>query len=442
MGEKHKTTIRVVNEEKQTERNRKKNEAAKGKAAALQKYEAARTRLQESQAKKGELQEQIAATIDEKAKAALQTELDGLDQDIKNDLTEMQNAGKEVTKFTKEEEDADKEDVTEEQEVEGDSRDRDNPQPSTETKYQSDLIAALLAGTHISDSPDPLDLTLNVGLRATEAVVGYKSSGYGRIGFVCDAEIKDWPIYRIRKNVMIGEKVPNIVKSRRAGVEKDSKTKWTVADIEEVRGIAIAVPPGYSGKVEDLVIPIPKLSAVAKEELRLKGKPVPRQPDVQLLIEWKEKDKDGRVLSWENRSGCRTLWKKNGDQALLDAATHFEGHYRNAGGKHQSEEPFQIPSVGSSLSPESTPDPEQAASTRTTPETTPEPGTTGQSDSDKSKKVDSTATDKAAERADFKNDWCEDKGIDPEKMTDKQDGHMRAAFKVYWEDLNKAASED
>jgi hypothetical protein len=57
-----------------------------------------------------------------------------------------------------------------------------------------------------------------------------------------------------------------------------------VSDIHKVKGIAISVPLGYLGNVEDLVVPIPKLSTLQKEVLKSKGELVPKQLDVQLLI--------------------------------------------------------------------------------------------------------------------------------------------------------------
>jgi hypothetical protein len=209
-----------------------------------------------------------------------------------------------------------------------------------------------------------------------------------------------------------------------------------VSNIHKVKGIAIAVPLGYLGNVEDLVVPIPKLSTVQKEVLKSKGKPVPKQLDVQLLIQWKEPDNDDKYISWENKTTCRTLWKKNGDPVLLSAAKHFEGHYRKAGGKHLSEErsvsPFEILPIGSSLSPEGTPDPETLASTTTTRENTP---VTPIDPKDETK---DNAAAKAAARVEFKSDWCEEMSIDPKRMTDAERGSFLASFKVYWDQLNTA----
>ena len=47
------------------------------------------------------------------------------------------------------------------------------------------------------------------------------------------------------------------------------------------------------------------------------------------------------------------------------------------------------------------------------------------------------AAEKKATRAQFKVDWCEDRDIDPQNMSDKQVGSMMASFTVYWNQLNK-----
>ena len=58
-------------------------------------------------------------------------------------------------------------------------------------------------------------------------------------------------------------------------------------DIEHIHEIAIQVLAIYSGNPAELVKRLPLLSAEAKKKLRDKGKKLPKQPDVQLLIEWK-----------------------------------------------------------------------------------------------------------------------------------------------------------
>ena len=109
-----------------------------------------------------------------------------------------------------------------------------------------------------------------------------------KAGIVCDSEIKGCTIYKIKKHVLVDEKsVPNIVEGRRAGKVKDKKTKekWSASDIDKVRGIAIAVPLRYLKDPKELVKVIPRLSDKEKEELKKQEKPVPRQADVQLLIQ-------------------------------------------------------------------------------------------------------------------------------------------------------------
>jgi hypothetical protein len=140
-----------------------------------------------------------------------------------------------------------------------------------------------------------------------------------------------------------------------------TKKKWSVDNISKVQGIAIKVPPGYDKEPEELVRLIPKLSGAQKDKLKKKGKPIPKQPDVQLLIEWKAgmmvddgtSNPKERFTSWESRSGCRTLWKKHriADAFLLEVAMKREGGYRKAGGRHSSEvrsmSPIDIPRAGS-----------------------------------------------------------------------------------------------
>jgi len=303
-------------------------------------------------------------------------------------------------------------------------------------------------------------------LLSTQRVIAFKSSGpYGQIGMVIDTEIARCPIFRIRKNVIVPTGVLNIMDTRRAG-KKDPETdlKWTPDDIKEIVGIAIAVPAGYEGKVEDLVKPLPKLSLQQKADLKKVGKPIPRQPDVQLIIKWKkpihikvkgEPELRPVYLSYESRTGCKTLWKKNYLVTLNEAALHWESRYREAGGTHQSEEremtPFQVPPVGAEFSRESTVDPEQMASTRTTPERvissiereqTP-PVDPGQKLSSGSTpppdKTDKAAKKEAFDR--FKEDYL--LGADVDKwieLTPEQAATGVAAFRIFWANELKAST--
>jgi hypothetical protein len=192
-----------------------------------------------------------------------------------------------------------------------------------------------------------------------------------------DTEIPGCPIFRIMKNVIVPTDVLNIMSTRRAGKENpETGLKWTRDDLQDVLGIAITVPDGYDGKVEDLVKPLEKLSYEEKAKYQKAKKPIPRQPDVQLIIKWKkpievkvkgESEPRQVYLSYESRTGCKALWKKAYKKTLQKAADHWEGHYREAGGRHQSEEremtPFQVPPAAE-FSPESSVDIDQQGSTR------------------------------------------------------------------------------
>ncbi len=335
----------------------------------------------------------------------------------------MQDAEDEENNFQKEENDAEAEDVTEEMVIEN----GDGPDDLIKTTENSDhitIITALLKGMSVKNLIDPVTLSHGIGLEDTQAIVAYKSSGpSGKVGIVCDTQVPKCPIFRIMKSVVVDKDVPDLVESRRAGKVKDpvTKKKWEVSDVDDIIGIAIAVPPGYSGNAEDLVLPIRKYSGTEKDAMKARGESVPKQPDVQLFIQWKEEDADGKLTSWENRTGCRLLWKKNADLTLFNTATHFEGYFRKAGGKLavRSLSPLEILSVGSSPSPNGTPDPSST-------------GTTEEPENEKPKPT-GNAEEKKAARAEFKIDWCTDKNVDPEKMTDAELGSMMAAFKPFWE---------
>ena len=156
----------------------------------------------------------------------------------------------------------------------------------TQTPYDVNRdLAALLAGTAIDDREEYLALDEGSGLRETQTVVGYKG-GFGKTAYIRDVEIPRWPIHRLRIDLVIDEmKVPNIMDRRRADMRKiGSKEVWGIKDVYGVKGIAIAVPDRYSGVPEDLIAKIPYMSKEKKDQLRKDDQPIPRQPDMQLLI--------------------------------------------------------------------------------------------------------------------------------------------------------------
>jgi hypothetical protein len=96
--------------------------------------------------------------------------------------------------------------------------------------------------------------------------------------------------------------------------------------------------------------------------LKKKRKPILKQLDVQLLVEWKEGiivegETKKQFISWESRSLCCTLWRKKGvtNKFLLKVVTNKEVEYRKASGKHFLEErslsPIEILSPRSTLDP-------------------------------------------------------------------------------------------
>ena len=105
-------------------------------------------------------------------------------------------------------------------------RDRpDTVMSSTEvpTTGQADvkrLASILRDGLRLPDSLEPLNLNTGMGLRDSEAVVCYKA-GFGKPAIVLNNEILDWPIYRIRKDVLIQDSDRNLMDWRRAGKLKD-----------------------------------------------------------------------------------------------------------------------------------------------------------------------------------------------------------------------------
>lgn len=426
-----KKKVQVVNQEKLNNQTIKKQKATEGQSTARKKSEDARKKIADGRAKKADLEERAKAAKTAKEKAQLKDELEKADKEIAQGDTEMKGAQAEEERFRKEEEEAANENVYDEMELD----DPDNPVETTETTKITEtsdplgLVTALLAGTTLGDPPVPLDVSLGAGLSKDEKVIGYKN-GLGKVGIVCNYSIEGWPVYRIRRNVVIGDKVPNIIKDRRAGTLKDEVTgaKWGWSDALAVRGIAIAVPNGHTGNVEDLVLPVKKYSIEEKVAMKAAKEPIPKQPDVQVLIEWKSKDKNGKVLSWESRSTSAALWKKATPRVLWDAATHFEGYFRDGGGEDVA--PFGMPYYRDSLSRESSVDQDQLASTKTTPGTSPKT----------SPEPQQPPTDKKAARQAFFNEYMEDRGLTFETIKPEVEANMRDTFDIKWELQTKRQS--
>jgi hypothetical protein len=492
-----KRVVRRVNPDKEASRESKKQSASEGVAKARKRSGDATKRREQKAAKRNELKQRREAASEEE-KRKIDEELKTLEHDIEMEDAEISKAEHDVTKYQQQENEAAAEDVTDEMEID-DEDNADNPKPTTEgsgaagssnstnphattggsgpsptNTSTNELAEAFLSGKAPNKNLwTPLDLSYSAGLLSSQKVVSYKSSGlHGKVAIVIDTEIPGCPIFRIRKNVIVPKGVPNIMDTRRAGKKKPgTQENWTLDDLDEVVGIAISVPPGYGGNVENLVKALPKLSLEEKVELRKDGKPIPRQPDVQLIIQWKEpieitvpgEPAPRKVfLSYESRTGCKILWKKNGNVTLDTAAAHWEGRYRKAGGTHQSEEremtPFDAPPVGADFSRDSTADPEQQASTRTTPErvipstqttservipSTETPADPGQKPSSGStpppNKTDKAAKKEAFDR--FKEDYLLGAGVDEwTELTPEQAATGVAAFRIFWDKESKASA--
>lgn len=351
--------VKVINHEKKKHKETKKATARDGVTKARKALEDAREKKAQRQTRRDELQKSLAAATGDDAKT-LRMEIDSIESELQKYDQDLLAAQAEEEKFKKDEKDADNEDEYSDMEVDDD--DPNQPKDSIENKDGIDpnnLLEQLMRGTRLSDPAQITDVTSNAMLRSTQKVACFKR-GFGSPAIVLDTEVPKWTIYRIRKDVLIPESCPNLMTWRRAGVVKDPKTekKWSVDDIHSIQGIAIEVPEGYDKDPEELVKLIPKLSGAEKDKYKKMGKPIPKQPDVQLLIQWKDGMKvqgesDLRFTSWESRTGCRTLWKKHrvADEFLLNVAIKREEGYRKAGGTHSSEirsmSPIDIPRPGS-----------------------------------------------------------------------------------------------
>jgi hypothetical protein len=351
--------IRVVNKEKERLKISKAKAAEDGRANARKKRSDAEKTALLLQSQKFDLER----TPQEKRTEEVNEELIGIQKAEAEAARQIAEALMEESAFEKESKDIEMLDVMDF--VDG----SDIPLPSVENPppIVDENLAALLEGTYLNENKEYLSLDEGSGLRETQKVVGYKG-GLQTTAFVYDSEISSWPIFRLRKDLVIDEKeVPNIMDWRRAGTKKKgSKERWGINDVKAVKGIAIAVPPGYTENPENLVVRIPRMSQRKKDKLKKEGKRVPRQPDVQLLIEWKTPkgviplggtDEEDVYLSWESRGGCARIWKKKVDEVLVKYAQFHEVKYRLGGGKHSSEEPelspFNVPSPGSSEEPPS-----------------------------------------------------------------------------------------
>jgi hypothetical protein len=138
-----------------------------------------------------------------------------------------------------------------------------------------------LAGTRLSDDREFLDIEEGSGLRDSQAIISFKG-GFGTTAIIYDCEVPRWPIYRLRKDLVVNqEKLPNFMDQRHGGKKKKgSRELWRKKDINKVLGITITVPIRYSGDPEELVELILYMSPLDKAKLRDDYKDVPKQPDI------------------------------------------------------------------------------------------------------------------------------------------------------------------
>jgi hypothetical protein len=245
-----------------------------------------RKAYKDGQSRKAQLEERASKGKTTKERAAAKEEAEKLESELAQQDKEMKDAEAEEAMLKQREKEANKVDEYLDKEME-DPENPNNPNnPKKTTEGNDALIAALLARTALSDHLVPLDVSLGAGLGEHEKVISYKN-GLGKVGIIYNTEIEGWLVYRIRRNVVIGDKVPNIIKDRRASTPKDeeTRTKWGWSNALAVRGIAIAVPSEYEGNAEDLVVPVQRYSAIEKQEMKEAKKPIPKQVDVQVLIE-------------------------------------------------------------------------------------------------------------------------------------------------------------
>ncbi|PMD55350.1 uncharacterized protein K444DRAFT_697363 [Hyaloscypha bicolor E] len=353
-------TNRVVNKEKEAKKALLTRKAIDGKATALKKQDNG-TQKAEAILAKIVLLEKIEQK--ERTEAVLQ-ELAELNQNRMEYDMDIEKAKSEEVGFEQEILDADQMDIYDEVDPDEPLTSTDRLPPPLFTVNRD--LAALLSGASLSGDAENLDLDEGSGLRPAQHPVGYKG-GISTTAIVGDFEVKNFPIYRLRTDIAINDdEVPNIMERRRGGKNKPlSKEKWRKKDIKAIKGIAIAVPCEYPGKPEDLVAQIKPISEKKKIKLKKNGKKVPKQPDVQLLIEWREplvvetpSGPQSVSTSWESRSGCGRIWNKKIVPDLMCRYAKFhEVNYRRHGGEHGSEErsisPFEIPSAGVTPDPDS-----------------------------------------------------------------------------------------
>jgi hypothetical protein len=81
-------------------------------------------------------------------------------------------------------------------------------------------LVALLAGIRLSNNREFLDIKKGSGLRDFQAIIGYKD-GFGITAIIYNCKVPYWPIYRLRKDLIVNqEKLPNFMDRRYGGKKK------------------------------------------------------------------------------------------------------------------------------------------------------------------------------------------------------------------------------
>ncbi|KAH8587305.1 hypothetical protein B0O99DRAFT_601750 [Bisporella sp. PMI_857] len=346
-------TIQVLNQKKLAEKDALRRVAVEGKINARKKVEEKKKAITEKNTSVAELERLLAAATSESEKEAKKKELEKLQSEINNDDSEMRDAEEEEKKFATEEKDADMMDVYDDQEIKAE-HDSDDDLNLAESTDEMDRIGKMLRGARISEKTETIEIQA-IGLGKGQAIIGYKG-GIAKKVIIVDRSVPKREIFRMRTGVEPPANCPDIINWRRAGKVKNRQTKekWNKSDIAAVLGVVIEIPPKYKGNPEDLVRLIKPLTNKEVFDLKEKGKPIPKQPEVQLFLQWKlgmipEGEEEEVFISYESRSGCRTIFKKTADQYLFEKAKEFEEAYRNAEGRTKSEirtmSPVSLPST-------------------------------------------------------------------------------------------------
>ncbi|KFY21433.1 hypothetical protein V493_07417 [Pseudogymnoascus sp. VKM F-4281 (FW-2241)] len=309
------------------------------------------------------------------------------------------------------------------------------PKPSIENNDIDAFVRKLRAGIRLGETLK-VHVNKDTGsqLRDTQRAVCSKK-GVGNHVIVVDLEYRNAPIYRIRHDIEPGSS-PNLMHWRREHtLNPITKNHWKVEDIEKILAIALDVPPNYDKQPEERAHLV--LSREQKRKLKEEKKKVPKQPDVQVLIEWKEGipiftdpargEYTMQYTSWESRSGCRKIWKSNADNRINEWAQQFEAWYRTVGGRNSIERsmsPVDIGSVGDTTRDSS------EASNDTAEETAAKEATTTKAAEEKAATEEKAAKEKAAgeeKAAAEEKAATEEKAAKEEKAAAKEKAAKEAA---------------